>query len=95
MDDILVAFTVLILSLTQCVLGGKPDYCNTQGGVVKYCEYGCCDDRLNYEKCCAHINVALVIGAVVGTLVFIAILAGVVAYCFICKRNKDTSDGGL
>lgn len=90
----------VISFLLLCVLllpeHSYADYCltyysNNINTYYMYCADGCCGYSHD-RKCCNKINSGAIAGGVIGALLAIAIVAGVIVYCYMSKKKKKKKE---
>ncbi|XP_022289569.2 uncharacterized protein LOC111101390 isoform X1 [Crassostrea virginica] len=93
MERLFLSLLLLVVSVTDY---GHADYCltyysNNINTYYMYCADGCCG-YAHDRKCCVKINSGAIAGGVLGGLTAIAIIAGIIVYCYISKKKKKKEE---
>ncbi|XP_048747266.2 uncharacterized protein LOC125659586 isoform X2 [Ostrea edulis] len=93
MGKLLIFAVLWLLYLTD---DSHADYCltyysNNINTYYMYCADGCCGYAQDRE-CCKKTNAGAIAGGVIGALTAIAIVAGIIGYCYISKKKKKKEE---
>ncbi|KAL3852199.1 hypothetical protein ACJMK2_015872 [Sinanodonta woodiana] len=92
----LISYSLFINAIPPVEAG---DFCQYDYGAVyyrsKYCDYGCCGSKYSSSSsvCCTENVAGIIAGAVVGSLVGLAIIIGIIVCCCIAANNSKRRTG--